>query len=269
MDKVGPSSSNLVKKEGNDDDPSHTTKTSTLLDIFTTPSPQIIHKRTGLSHSVLWRESSSRGNSTTKIILALQPPNSIKLPPILMAVKDFSRENVVYSIYSSSNSMIGQLVMVRKTMSHISYALLQNGTQVASILYKVPSILTFARDDPARSAAVAVASPSYVDNNPSWFKEACESRIRKTGSLDEEGLTDDKIAIFQSKNPYKKKDGRLGLNFHGRGREKSCKNMQLETSTGNVVCQLAKWDANKYNLDLNEPFSPFLAFGFALAQLDL
>jgi hypothetical protein len=266
MDKVDPSSSNL-KQEGNDD-PSDNNKTPpTLLDIFTTPSPQTLHKRTNLSHSIIWRES-SRGNSTTKILLALQPPNSIKLPPILMAVKDFSRENVIYSIYSSSNSMIGQLVMVRKTMSHISYALLQDGTQVASILYKVPSILTFVRDDPARSAAVAVASAYCVDKNPSWFEEACENRIRKTGSLDE-GLVDDKIAIFQSKNPYTKKDGRLGLNFHGRGREKSCKNMQLENSTGNVVCQLAKWDANKYNLDFNEPFSPFLAFGFALAQLDL
>jgi hypothetical protein len=98
--------------------------------------------------------------------------------------------------------MIGQLVILRKTMSYISYALLQDGTQVASILCKVRSILTFVRDDPARSIAVALASAYRVDKNPSWFEEACENRIRKTASMNEGQPGYDMIAVFQSNRPY-------------------------------------------------------------------
>jgi Tub family len=73
----------------------------------------------------------------------------------------------------------------------------------------------------------------------------------------------------QTKEPYGKDGGHRSLDFKGRGREASIKNMQLEDENGNVVLQMVKWDRDVFHVDFSLPFDAFHAFGFALAQFDM
>jgi hypothetical protein len=106
----------------------------------------------------------------------------------------------------------------------------------------------------------------------------------------------DTIALFRSKECYSKGNGRSGLNFKGRGRVASTKNIQLvvqdlvgasncstttttttktttTTTTSTKIppihCQMAKWDTNTFHVDYQSPMCTLYAFAFALAQLDL
>ena len=252
--------------------------THDALDIYKAPAPADLSKRTGLFQTIVWRNSTKEGRT---ICFSAQKKDSNEhdsLSPALVAIK---KGNGSYAVYSDSSQQhqVGQLVLVRKSMSLIEYALQDSsGIQVASILYEVPSVLAAICVNPlSRSAWVAfpTAPTDPKELSPTWFQEACEASIRETGSL--VGLVDSPggIVVCQTNPPYTKSDGRLGLNFHGRGREPSNKNLQLILprlvckKKSPVVCQMAKWESNVYHLDFGSPFTPLTAFGFALAQVDL
>ena len=74
---------------------------------------------------------------------------------------------------------------------------------------------------------------------------------------------------IDTKEPYTKEGGERALDFHGRGREGSRKNMQLQDKDGKVVCQMVKWGKDQFHVDYSYPFDAFHAFGFALAQFDM
>jgi hypothetical protein len=76
-------------------------------------------------------------------------------------------------------------------------------------------------------------------------------------------------ASVETREPYCKEGGHRALDFGGRGREGSRKNMQLQDQDGNVVLQMVKWDKDQFHVDFSPPFDAFHAFGFALAQFDL
>jgi hypothetical protein len=73
----------------------------------------------------------------------------------------------------------------------------------------------------------------------------------------------------ETKEPYTKDGGERSLDFHGRGREGSRKNMQLQDQNGKVLCQMVKWGKDQFHVDYSYPFDAFHAFGFALAQFDM
>ncbi|CAJ1955221.1 unnamed protein product [Cylindrotheca closterium] len=77
-------------------------------------------------------------------------------------------------------------------------------------------------------------------------------------------------AQFLSKEPVGKDGKPKPLYTAGRGRVTSSKNMQLlSNEDGKMILQFVKWGDNQFHLDYKEPFDAFLAFGFAIAQLDL
>lgn len=100
------------------------------------------------------------------------------------------------------------------------------------------------------------------------LEEACRASIRKNRTLDAAAKLPF-VHVYQSKDPYHKKGGSRALNFAGRGRCVSNKNMQMESDDGQVVLQMAQWDKDVYNVDFCAPLTMYQAFGFALAQMEL
>ena len=84
----------------------------------------------------------------------------------------------------------------------------------------------------------------------------------------------------ESKEPNQEAGGQRVLDFNGRGKAISSKNMQIVNynnnnngtvsgnGNGKVVLQIVKWNDNEFNLDFSYPFDAFHAFAFALAQFD-
>lgn len=59
------------------------------------------------------------------------------------------------------------------------------------------------------------------------------------------------------------------VRFKGRGGRPSQKNLQMmDPSTGNVVFQMARWNEDEFTVDFKGPYTPYQAFGIALAQLE-
>ena len=140
----------------------------------------------------------------------------------------------------TAGTSLGSLSKISTNGSTVGYSLevpddTRNLAEVAKILYEVPSILHVLKDSPPRRAHVIVHG----------------------------------IDSVETKEPSVKGGGQRGLNFYGRGREPSCKNMQLQSRTSKVVLQMVKWEKDVFHLDYNFPFDKFHAFGFALAQFVL
>ena len=136
--------------------------------------------------------------------------DGIKNHPILVAEK--KRGN--YLIRSVNDGVLGVLVISKSNNSVVEYNLcLQDHTVLASIHYEVPSLALVLTEGPPRRAQVQIG--------------ACR---------------------VETKQPHSKQNKHLGLNFQGRGREGSRKNMQLE-DCGEVVLQMVKWDKSHFHVD--------------------
>jgi len=159
----------------------------------------------------------------------------------------------------------------------------------AWIVYEVPSVTTLITGDTPSSRHVQVALPSLV--LPFSNKQACKEALKmcledsakgvRNGNWDTNAVS----MVLPSMEPYMNKSGKVGLNFQGRGRLPSNKNMQLSvpmmandedggdakkrTTRHQIAFQMAKWENKVYNVDFTAPLTPFLAFGTALAQMDI
>lgn len=85
------------------------------------------------------------------------------------------------------------------------------------------------------------------------------------------------LQVFQSKRRFTDRRGNhvhddttsFLHRFGRRAQLSSKKNLQLmDVNSGKVVLQVARWDATEFTVDFLPPYTPFDAFGFALAQLE-
>jgi hypothetical protein len=247
--------------------------TSTL-PFFAVPQKKDYRHSTGLVHCVVRREAGKGrfGFTTNRITFSLQKRDGTEIV-LLVATK----QNGNYTISEVSNEIVtelGGLALASKSTKSLVYLLYQENEQVAVILYHVPSIISVVLDGPPRRAQIAISSSqSHVQHTSGILEAKSKISLHKTRSL--RGIDDDQpfLHVFENKDPYSKGKGRWGLNFRGRGRLASSKNMQMEnkhqTDSETVVFQIAKWDKNAYNVDFRAPFNMFQAFGFALAQIDI
>jgi Tub family len=165
-------------------------------------------------------------------------------------------------------------------------------TVAAVISYDVPSLKDFLTKSPPRRVQIVMV-PNY--GTSSSENAAALPRAEQAGVVERTSLavqptevSEASTTLLESKEPYLKPNGRRGLDFTGRGSGSSCKNMQLvqvpeRLGESKVSLQMAKWvakvgdDGTKptvakekvYHVDFAVPITPFQAFGFALAQLDL
>lgn len=237
------------------------------LGCFTIPSKKDHRSRTGLVQCVVRRQVGQGrfGFASSKLVLFLQNRDGTETA-VLTAVKAGGGTGRKFVISDHLGGELGTLASYTKVGQSFVYSLFSEQGQVACVVYQIPSLISVVLDGPPRRAQIAIAKPK-VDKT-GMFEAKVKAAIKKTRTL--EALADLGFAnVFQTKSPYSKGGGRWGLNFHGRGREASSKNMQLEDDAGNVMVQVAKWDTNTYNVDFRAPFNMYQAFGFAIAQLDL
>jgi Tub family len=264
-------------------------ETKFLQTIMTAPSPKDYHKSTGLVHGVMKRHAGPFGRGRAlgvRVYFSLQSVSGDETT-YLVAEKDNVHS---YTIASTLDQKIGSLRRIQANMTSVTYALYNHeGMQIATIVYAVPSVMSIVQDPPPRRAQVALRLANNLDvvtMNPMWFEIACQDSIRKKGNLDAVAVY---TPLFVSKTPYAKAGGRVGLNFRGRGRFPSPKNMQLgQVLTRNendesgsametaplhndtpIFVQMAKWGDDTYNVDYAAPFTALFAFAFGLAQSDL
>jgi Tub family len=74
--------------------------------------------------------------------------------------------------------------------------------------------------------------------------------------------------VFESKDPHQSESGGYALDFRGRGRESSRKNVQLQKEDGTVILQMVRWGKDEFHVDYQDPIDGFHAFAFALAQFE-
>jgi hypothetical protein len=247
------------------------------LDCFAVPTKKDYRHSTGLVHCVVRREAGKGrfGFASNRIIFSLQKRDGTEI--VLLVATKQAGQYTISDLSSKIGKQLGVLSMVmvsKKSIKSLVYSLYQDTEQVASILYHVPSILSVVLDGPPRRAQIAIStSQAHVHQQSSILEAKSKFNIHKSQSL--KGIDDGQplLHVFDTKDPYSKGGGRWGLNFHGRGRLASSKNMQMENkqadSSETVVFQIAKWDKHAYNVDFRAPFNMFQAFGFALAQIDL
>jgi hypothetical protein len=247
--------------------------TTTLLDCFDVPQKKDYRHGTGLVHCVVRREAGKGrfGFAYDRITFACQKRDGTEIV-LLVATKQAAgpRMYTISDLSSKLGKQLGVLSMSKSSVKSLVYSLYQENEQVATILYQVPSIINVVLDGPPRRAQIAIsACQAHVQLQSGILEAKSKLSMHKTRSL--QGIDDGQpfLHVFETKDPYSKGGGRWGLNFHGRGRLASSKNMQMENKQGETVFQIAKWDKHAYNVDFRAPFNVFQAFGFALAQIDL
>jgi Tub family len=165
----------------------------------------------------------------------------------------------------------------------------REATAAAVISYRVPSLKEFLSKSPPRRARIVLIPYHGTSSSESFPALSSDEQARKVEHTSHRGQPNEaSTTLMESKEPYLKPNGRRGLDFAGRGSGSSCKNMQLVQADdgrgkSNVALQMAKWQAmdsagegkravakeKMYHVDFAAPITPFQAFGFALAQLDL
>jgi hypothetical protein len=137
------------------------------------------------------------------------------------------------------------------------------------VLYELPSLTSvLLRKDPPRRAQVAIYSePADLNGVGNRLAHMVSASKKGTGHLDLVSDPAGGLFAFDNKEPYKKANGDLALNFEGRCRRASPSNMIIEGPGGENLLSVAKWESKQYTVDFKEPFTALQAFSFAVAQI--
>jgi Tub family len=270
--------------------------------IHETPNKKHCESTTGRVHCTLRRSAAFAGSGL--VIFQVDRCKHLRL----YAKRGEWYSKIKYTIHDTAMAPIGWLRQVKSNFSCHVYELAMVGarkaagsgnadarggrinresTPAAMISYNVPSLKEFISMSPPRRARI-VLIPNYRTSNsegaplqPDFVDKPWKV---ESGSLAGQP-TEAPTALLESKEPYLKANGRRGLDFAGRGSGSSCKNMQLVQALEGcgepkAALQMVKWQAKDgsgvtnakekvYHVDFAAPITPFQAFGFALAQLDL
>jgi hypothetical protein len=180
------------------------------------PLEQTVPRRNGWIQGKIHRD----GN---QYIMYLQSPDTNEDHPIYMGEKKHHQpRGCKYALRNLTGGIMGNFFKTSSKGSIIQNSLhyhynskTASSTEVATIQYQVPSVIQVLTDGPPRRAHVAVPGRASVE----------------------------------TKEPYCKEGGQRGLDFRGRGREPSRKNMQLHDRDGKVVLQMVKWEKDQFHLD--------------------
>ena len=182
------------------------------------------------SGALLMAQVQRLGRNTTdrRYLMTLQSDG--KDFPVLVAEKDHASS---WSVTSGSTSryiirlfkdysVLGSLTKSGTVVrdSTITYTLTHRSSQhcpIAYIRYEVPTVLQVFKESPPRRVYLEVPGRGTVES---------------------------KEPTTMNGNGHPKR-----LDFRGRGRQASRKNMQLQNKGGRVVLQFVKWDKDIFNLD--------------------
>ncbi|GKZ01297.1 hypothetical protein MPSEU_001080700 [Mayamaea pseudoterrestris] len=256
------------------------TKVDTVKSVVTCPCPDDYHDVTGLVHCVV--------NCTSSKLITMKMQHSNGDVTNLLTAKRgklFSKTRYIISTCSELLPPIASLKEIESNFVQHTYALeVDNDVAVAYILYVVPKIQCnyfCTRNEPRRAEVALYEDPTHSSSKEGvrttstqlhLFQEVCRQRLLGPRRL---SVPSDVYSptVLQSVAPKAKQNGRYGLDFHGRGRSASRRNMQLLVSNkdddATIVLQMAKWDDKIYHVDFKAPLTPLQAFGWALAQIDL
>lgn len=251
--------------------------------VFTVPNRKDLHSRSNLAHTVVQREAATLSHPSS-VTCTMQHPTKLDDQLLMYAEKD--KKTGFYLIFTDREmkNLVGKLGLERKTRDHVVFLLVAVKTAsptaedipVASVAYHVHSPWAVLCKNPTRHATIMIPKETWVlDDDSSGKKNS--SWYQRTHFEEKMLQSQDMFLLLESKQPRQNPDGSYSLSMNGRGKKVSSKNMQLvevmsnESSQTNlpIVCQFAKVDDTKFHLDFSTPFSPFIAFGFALAQLSL
>jgi hypothetical protein len=278
------------------------------------------HSTTGFVHCVMIRQTTT--NRLTQFVskkyqFSCQCPPKEGVEPvtklIFVGTKELGHSYTIRSIGSdnpkSNGVKIGSLARVQMNMYSITYVLKNlEGASIAYFVYHVPSPIKVMRDTPPRFAEIALFQPLALGNDDdhhdghllpimkkhkkasTYFDNVCTDSISKYHNLGGINPEDPTIRVFRSLQPYiSPATGRATLNFHGRGRYASPKNMQMiasypnpasaaakrnpssndSTQSSTIHMQMCKWDNDTYHIDFDTSMTFLNAFAFGLAQMDL
>jgi hypothetical protein len=274
------------------------------IEIHETPDKRHYSTDTGRVHCTLDWDAASTG--LIRLVIDDHAETSIYAEPGTLHSK------VRFTIFNSTLAQIGELRQVQSNLTCHAYELVMIPTlkkltrsdsstneerdadvpleaiPAALVLYQVPSLRDFLCMSPPRRAQMALYRVGELGQGIDSASH-CEllEQVQATGRLHGYKTAAVESRVFlESKVPTRKANGRLGLNFSGRGSGSSNKNMQLDRadSFGKPVLQMVKWQEHEshnllnskssghhktYHVDFAAPCTLFQAFGFALAQLDL
>jgi Tub family len=271
--------------------------------MVTRPPPPSLHLRTttGRVHGVLSRTSQNHrrflpGNMK-QYRFEVQCPGGTTKP--IMAAEGSGHTYLIHAMNEADGkigSHVGTLSRVQMNRHSITYALRDvEGRPITAIVYHVPNPIQVLREPPARRAQMGILPTTAQTNHPAEgvadvnklhkiFAKSCYQSICQHHDLSQ--VRNDTAMVLQSKTPHAKSGGRVALNFQGRGRYPSPKNMQLTLApvaraTGNagadapeesppkIYLQMCKWEEQTYHVDFSAPLTFLHAFAFGLAQIDL